>query len=102
MSPTLTSTHTREAESPTNVTPFSPATLMAVVHTEADSGTTAFILSRLLFEKSSLTLAVAMLLVLSDIVLDAIDMETPSLPVVGGGEERGGEEGRGKGREVRN
>ena len=45
---------------------------------EAVSGITAFILSRLLVENSSLTLAVAMLLVFSDMVLEAIEMDTPS------------------------
>ena len=53
------------------------------MQTEADSGMTAFILSRLLLEKSSFTLAVAMLLVFSDIALDTIDIDTPSLAVGG-------------------
>ena len=73
--------HTRDAESPTTLTPFSLAMLTApAVHTEADSGMTAFIRNNELFENSSLTLAVvAMLLVFSDIVLEASDIDTPSL-----------------------
>ena len=57
----------------------------AVQHTEADSGMTAFILSRLLFENSSFTLAVVMLLVFSDIVFDASEMDTTSLAEGEGG-----------------
>ena len=38
----------------------------------------AFIRSRLLLENSSFTLAVVMLLVFSDIVFDATEMESPS------------------------
>ena len=83
----LTSTQTQEAESPTTLTAFSPTTLMAaaVQHTEADSGMTAFILSRLLFENSSFTLAIVMLLVFSDIVFDASEMDTTSLAEGEGG-----------------
>jgi hypothetical protein len=40
---------------------------------------TAFILRRLLLEKSSFTLAVAMLLVFSDMALETREMDTPSL-----------------------
>ena len=54
----------------------------------------AFILSRLLLEKSSLTLAVVMLLVFSDMVLDATEMDTPSPEVRHRGKEGGGEGGR--------
>ena len=61
---------------------------------EADSGMMAFILSRLLLEKSSLTLAVVMLLVFSDMVLDATEMDTPSPEVRHRGKEGGGEGGR--------
>lgn len=69
-------------------TPFSLDMLTAAVHTEADSGMTAFILNRLLLENSSFTLAVVILLVFSDIVLEASEMETPSLAGERGGERK--------------
>lgn len=69
-------------------TPFSLDMLTAAVHTDADSGMTAFILNRLLLENSSFTLAVVILLVFSDIVLEASEMETPSLAGERGGERK--------------
>ena len=60
---------------------------------------TAFILSRLLLENSSFTLAVAMLLVFSDIVLETKEMDTPSLAEREEKEREGGREG-GREREV--
>lgn len=83
-------------------TPFSLDMLTAAVHTDADSGMTAFILNRLLLENSSFTLAVVILLVFSDIVLEASEMETPSLAGERWGEKMRGEgEGEGRGIERR-